>query len=493
MMAMHWSWAFGNETEADLESIGFDLSFFFEGVSAAWSAESSAVDPLNAYTYSGSPTRYSLGVDTDDSSGSSEGTLVLPGAAYPGDGTAATAKGIVAFAYRATNTSVFQRGPRLLDVQTTYSGNSCYIQTAASSGAISLYLDGAFKGTSTPVDVGNWNYIALVFDLTTTTFSGSLYVNGVLEASGTQGTFGAGGITLIRMKTTQYGSGIGATSLFGQFITYDDPVADLADAVSPDNFVTRIVPNANGAGTVGTWTPTGAANNWQAVNPPIDNTTYAGIAAPSPGDRLEVDTANGTTLANLLGINPSSIKGATVHSVSLATAGTAKIGIGEGGSELLAPADPIQTSDTYIAQSYPNNPNGSTQATGGINISGVVTAGDTVTINGTALTAVSGARTSGSDDFSIASGTTGGIRDDLLAAINDSLNSFTETVSGVTTGAAAITLTATANYSGTAGNSITLAKSSTGIVVSGATLSGGTDSAWVGADQPVLVYEIDTV
>jgi len=496
-MAMVWSWAFGNETEADLESIGFDLSSFaFSGAGAAWTAESTSVDPLNAYTYSGAVApRYSLGADTDGGNTSSEATLILPGAAYPGDGTGATAKGIFAFAYRATNASVFQRGPRLLEVLTTYSTNACYIRTTASSGAISLYLDNAFKGTSTPVDAGNWNYIALVFDMTTTTFSGSLYVNGALEASGTQGTFGTGGINLLRLRNTQYGSG-GATSLFGQFITYDDPVADLADAVSPDNFVTRVVPTVNGS-TTGLWTATGAASLALAVSPPIDNTTYAGIASPSPGDRFDVDA--GSNLQTLLGINPSSIKGATVHSVSLATAGTAKIGIGEGGSELLAPADPIQTGDTYIAQSYPNNPNGSTQATGTIEITGAVSAaaGDNVTINGITLTTVSGARTPGSDDFST-SGTTTDIRDDLLAAINDPLNSFTEIVEGVSVtilGNPGITLTATANYSGTAGNSITLAESTGGarISVSGATLSSGTDSAWVGADQPILIYEIGTV
>jgi len=70
-----------------------------------------------------------------------------------------------------------------------------------------------------------------------------------------------------------------------------------------------------------------------------------------------------------------------------------------------------------------------------------------------------------------------------------------EGVSVTILGNPGITLTATANYSGTAGNSITLAESTGGarISVSGATLSSGTDSAWVGADQPILIYEIGTV
>lgn len=491
MMAMQWSWAFGNETQADLESLGFvftpEQSQPF--VVNALASLNASPNPLNAYTYSGSPDRYGLGIDQGTTAAGRHVRINLPDAAFPGF---TKNKGIFTFAYRAATEGVWSSSITFLSIKTVASNEAFEMRVASGQNTVNFYVHGTFKGTSSAINIENWNYFAVVFDSSADPYDGTLYINGVQEATGTQ-TRAAAEISTIELRTTQ--DSTGNNSIFGQFITYNDPVGDLADAVSPDNFVTRVVPNADGTGTTPlTWSPTGGpANNYQAVSPPIDNTTYASNAAPSPGDRLEVDTANGTTLANLLGINPSSIKGATVHSVSLATAGTAKIGIGEGGSELLAPADPIQTGDTYIAQSYPNNPNGSTQATGGIGISGVVTAGDTVTINGTALTAVSGTRTSGSDDFSIASGTAGGTRDDLLAAINDSLNSFTETVSGTATGATQITLAATANYSGTAGNSITLAKSSTGITVTGATLSGGTDSAWVGADQPILVYEIDTV
>jgi hypothetical protein len=244
----------------------------------------------------------------------------------------------------------------IIDVVVDSLANDFIVRSNAGTGTVSLLVDGVFKGTSAAVDVSNWNYYVLVFDCSADPFTGSLYINGNLEVSGSDARSGGPYVvTSVSYTTTQSGTAAG-TNILGQMIVYDDPVADLADAVSPDNFVTRIVPNANGAGTVGTWTPTGAANNWQAVNPPIDNTTYAGIAAPAPLDRLEVDTANGTTLANLLGINPSSIKGATVHSVSLATSGTAKVGIQEGGSETLSAAQPISTGDTYLAESVANNP-----------------------------------------------------------------------------------------------------------------------------------------
>jgi len=279
--------------------------------------------------------------------------VALPAAAFP-----SVDKGIVTFAYRGVTSPTAQiQAARLFDVQTGIT-NACYIQTQNGSGALSLYVDGQFRGTSAPINMQNWNFIALVFDLTTTTYSGSLYINGALEASGTDGIFGSPtGISAMELDTAHRGT-TGVSSLIGQFIVYDDPVADLADAVSPDNFVTRVVPNADGTGTTPlTWSPTGGpANNYQAVSPPIDNTTYASNAAPSPGDRLEAETASGTTLAAQLGITPSSIKGATVHSVSLATSGTAKIGIQEGGSETLSAAQPILTSDTYLAESVANNP-----------------------------------------------------------------------------------------------------------------------------------------
>ena len=59
-----------------------------------------------------------------------------------------------------------------------------------------------------------------------------------------------------------------------------------------------------------------------------------------------------------------------------------------------------------------------------ITLNTVLAAGVTFTINGITLTAVAGARTPGSDDFSIASGTAAGVVADIVAAINDPANSF---------------------------------------------------------------------
>lgn len=100
-------------------------------------------------------------------------------------------------------------------------------------------------------------------------------------------------------------------------------------------------------------------------------------------------------------------------------------------------------------------------------------AGDTITIGGTALTGVSGARTSGNDDFSVDGTTTPDIATEIAAAINDSANSFDATVSATVI---SNVVTITADTAGAGGNSITLAVSTTpagGLTASGGTLTGG--------------------
>jgi hypothetical protein len=100
-------------------------------------------------------------------------------------------------------------------------------------------------------------------------------------------------------------------------------------------------------------------------------------------------------------------------------------------------------------------------------------AGDTITINGTALTGIAASRTSGSDDFSTLGGTTDAIAAEIAAAINDTANSFATLVEATVLGSV---VTLTAVTAGAAGNAITLVSATTpggGLTDSGATLSGG--------------------
>jgi hypothetical protein len=115
-----------------------------------------------------------------------------------------------------------------------------------------------------------------------------------------------------------------------------------------------------------------------------------------------------------------------------------------------------------------------TFSTGTVTVNGTpITAGDTVTVNGLVLTGISGTRTSGSNDFSVNGTTTDSIAAEIAAAINDSANAFTTTVTA-TSLTNVVTLTAVT--AGVAGDAITLAVSvavASDLVPSGATLAGG--------------------
>lgn len=68
-------------------------------------------------------------------------------------------------------------------------------------------------------------------------------------------------------------------------------------------------------------------------------------------------------------------------------------------------------------------------STGDVEVAAVPGApGGTIVIGGVTLISVAGARTSGSDDFSLASGTTTGIAQEIVDCISDAANSFTTLV-----------------------------------------------------------------
>jgi len=122
--------------------------------------------------------------------------------------------------------------------------------------------------------------------------------------------------------------------------------------------------------------------------------------------------------------------------------------------------------------------------------------GDTLTINGTALTGTAGPRTSGSNDFSVSGGSPSAIATEIVAAINDTANSFDTVVSAAVDGVTPAKINLTAITAGSGGNSITLATSTTpagGITLSGATLTGGTSAGSTVGNGVITIEDCDLV
>lgn len=107
------------------------------------------------------------------------------------------------------------------------------------------------------------------------------------------------------------------------------------------------------------------------------------------------------------------------------------------------------------------------EATGTLTVSGVGTAADTATIDGQALTLVAGAPAAHQAQIG---GTSAATAANIVAAINAAPDDYHVSASIV-----GLVITLTALEGGVGGNAITLAKSSTALAVSGATLTGGSD------------------
>jgi len=131
-----------------------------------------------------------------------------------------------------------------------------------------------------------------------------------------------------------------------------------------------------------------------------------------------------------------------------------------------------------------------------IAVAAPILAGDTVTVGAQLFTAVAGARTSGSNDFSIASGTDPGIATDLAAAINDPANGLAQPggLSNLVTAVpAAAVVTVTANMDGAAGNLVLATSNAGGFSPVG--MAGGVDAGPVatadangGADAVLALF-----
>lgn len=279
-MAIKWSWAFGTETPTVLEEMTWDFQTLAAG----------AVSTTQTYTYVGSPARRSMAMDDPFLSN----LFRVPTEAWSAQGWLSAAVYIDLNAGAGTNSNT------ILSVVGGGTSRGIYIRsTNIGTNTFSLYVDNNFKENFTLLP-NRWNYIGLQYDMSTGTWSGRVYVDGVAvtalhtdpQSAETTGGLFCGGTTN------------GQHTYFAQIIAYDDT----ADAGQTPYFVTRVDPMSD-TGTTGTWTTT-SGDNHSALESPFNSATYVNNDPSTAGNDVVVSTTN---LATQLGTVPTTVAAVTVH------------------------------------------------------------------------------------------------------------------------------------------------------------------------------------
>lgn len=329
-MALKWCWAFGLEDSTLLNDMGWALP----------GATTSYV-PSNTftYTYAGSPARTSMRVNYGDD-------MNLPPASF-------SPQGWVTFAVY-NDQPLFRSTSYPVRVIGGGNNRQIYIvMTNGSSSTFALYVDNTFKETFTLASQ-NWHYFALQYDMSTNTWSGRAYVNGVaVTAAYTDAsTAQTDGAIVLEAFSNNNSFPTEGTTYWAQIAVYDS----VADTPESPRFVTRINPDTDSS-EVGTWTPSaGATNVGVTANDPFDPATYTEEPTPSSGDN--VITTFASDIATLVGVNPTTIDGVTAHAYASGTAIDAFAASGSGGAFVNGSNfTPDLADTTYGYATAPLNPN----------------------------------------------------------------------------------------------------------------------------------------
>lgn len=323
-MALHWSWAFGNETTTDLIAMGWAIP------STANVSLTSATDEV--YTYTGSTTRYGWKMRVGS------GSMYAPPEAVSG-----LTDGWAAVPVKALDTSAIANNQNVLRVVGA-DAVAIYVNVTSGS-ALSLYVANQFKETTASIDWTSWKYVSLKWDfggvISAGKWSAQLYVDGVAVTALQEHTRAASTAALV-----QIGSGPGRAGqldcCYSQMIVWGSS----SDAGETPYYVTRADVTADGT-NVGTWTASSGGADYVDVASPFDAATYTQDATPSASDRCEVVSS---TIATALGITPGTVAGVTGHTFSEGQAVTAKAVVGpSGGAETSGSNVTISASSTTYA------------------------------------------------------------------------------------------------------------------------------------------------
>jgi hypothetical protein len=303
-MAINWHWAWGSETATTLLNYGFNFN----------STATTAPDSTYVYTYTGSPTRYSMTL-------AGARNITFPAPAYP-----STSQGWTAIPFRAKTISSVALAADIIRITGAISGRSISVQTAGDGKSLRLFVSNIFMAATPPYDWTQSHYIALRWDMSTTTWSGQIYVDEIAETAISTSTTA----TAAEVSGSVFSAAASTSSTLewclGQIICYDA----LTDLGYLRRFVTRVEPNADGT-NIGTWTPSVGTTDWEVLDTPLNDATYTANAAPVALDRVEVLTnGGGSDLDTALGTTTTAIDSVLVHGFATGDGNTVRALVGDG-------------------------------------------------------------------------------------------------------------------------------------------------------------------
>lgn len=322
-MAVSWSWAWGNEPLATLVNMEFDSP-----TAGGTQQQTSAT----VYTYAGSPTRYAWET-------SPVRTIKFPTKAFINAGT-------VALPIQAVGSWYAGSGNPLIMVYSGTSSKSIEVYCSnAGAGTISMYVDNVLAGTTT-LSASNWHYLALQYDMTGTTWTATLYVDGTSAITGSDT-----GLAAAASGYYETG-GFGNNALCGQLIVYDTGTA-IAVAKTPI-YVTRLSPQTD-VSDVGSWTP--AANPIshavcaEISNNPLNTATNTTLSPAASADDMITQATGINGLINATGSTPLAV---TAHTYSSGTSVQVKAAVegGAGGYAVGSTITPDTADTTYAFATY---------------------------------------------------------------------------------------------------------------------------------------------
>ena len=282
-MAVTWSWAWGPETAAELVDMGWD----WENINASFSFPEATI----TYTYPGSPTRYAW---------AQKNNSFFSDFDLPANITFSPEGWFTAPLYAQTSQNNNQG---MLFVEGAATTRTIGVVTDGTvMGACKLMINNVSQGTFS-ITPNDWHYVALKYSMVSAVEWGAeVFVNGVSVVSGSQASPGA--------ETAGFYKCMGGHSptYFGQLIIHDS----LSDAGQTPRYVTRVNPSSDNA-EIGTWTPVGAASDFQALESPFDITKHTNNSAASAGDVVSCKASGSLGLISQLGTTPSAIDGMTLH------------------------------------------------------------------------------------------------------------------------------------------------------------------------------------